>query len=155
MLKTMNNGVRLSKDLLIVGMADEYTEDREGLPLYLVSVQAGFPSPADDSLDRKLDLHTLLVKHPSATFFLRVSGDSMQGCGIFDGDLLVVDKLVEAVNGKVVIASVDNEFTVKRLCRKQNRVLLLPENPDYPAIDITGREHVMIWGVVTYCIHSL
>lgn len=79
----------------------------------------------------------------------------MQGCGIFDGDLLVVDKLVEATSGKVVIASVDNDFTVKRLCRKQNRVLLLPENPDYPEIDITGREHVMIWGVVTYCVHSL
>lgn len=128
---------------------------REGNPLYLCPVQAGFPSPAEDYVERKLDLHEHLVRNPAATFFLRARGDSMIRAGIHDGDLLIVDRSVTAGQGKIVIAAVEGELTVKRLIRKGGRVLLAPENPDYPAIDITEREYVHIWGVVVYAIHKL
>ncbi len=85
------------------------------LPLYLVNVQAGFPSPAEDYLDKTLDLNTLMIAHPAATFFVRVTGDSMRNAGIFSGDILVVDRSLEASDNKIVIAVVGGEFTVKRL----------------------------------------
>ena len=128
---------------------------RPGLPLYLSPVQAGFPSPAEEHMERPLDLHEHLVRHKSATFFLRASGQSMVNAGIFDGDLLVVDRAIAAAHNKVVIAALDGELTVKRLVRRNGRVLLVPENPDYPEIDITEHEYVHIWGVVTYVIHKL
>lgn len=139
----------------IIGKHDPERQPGEGVPLYLSSIRAGFPSPAEDYVDRPLDLHEHLVKDRAATFFLRASGDSMQGAGIYEGDLLVVDRSLEAANGRVVIAALDGELTVKRLVRKGGRVLLVPENPDYPEIDISQREHVTIWGVVTYAIHKL
>ena len=122
---------------------------RPCLPLYLSPVQAGFPSPAEDYSEQRLDLHKHLVKHESATFFLRASGQSMINAGIFDGDLLVVDRAIAAAHNKVVIAALDGELTVKRLVRRNGRVLLAPENPDYPEIDITEHEYIHIWGVVT------
>lgn len=128
---------------------------REGLPLYLSPVEAGFPSPAEDDLDRKLDLHEYLVRNEAATFFLRAHGDSMLGAGIHDGDLLIVDRSVEAGHRRVVIAALDGELTVKRLLRRAGRVLLAPENPCFSPIDITEREYVHIWGVVTHVIHKL
>ena len=128
---------------------------REGLPLYLSPVEAGFPSPAEDYLDRKLDLHEHLVRNRAATFFLRAHGDSMTGAGIHDGDLLIVDRSEAAGHNKVVIAALDGELTVKRLIRRNGRVLLTPENPEYSEIDITEHEHVHVWGVVTYAIHKL
>lgn len=140
--------------LEILGVADSPTE-REGLPLYLSPVEAGFPSPADDFLDRRLDLHKFLVRNESATFFLRAHGESMINAGIHDGDLLVVDRSESAGHNRIVIAAVDGELTVKRLIRRRNRVLLAPENPDYPEIDITEHEYVHIWGVVTYVVHKL
>ncbi|MBR3664130.1 MAG: translesion error-prone DNA polymerase V autoproteolytic subunit [Desulfovibrio sp.] len=124
-------------------------------PLYLSPVQAGFPSPAEDCIDRPLDLHEHLVRHRSATFFVRARGQSMVNAGIFDGDLLVVDRIIPASHNKVVIAALDGELTVKRLVRRDGRVLLVPENPNYPEIDITEHEYVHIWGVVTYVIHKL
>ncbi|AMD90246.1 LexA family transcriptional regulator [Desulfovibrio fairfieldensis] len=128
---------------------------REGLPLYLSPVEAGFPSPAEDDLDSRLDLHEYLVRNEAATFFLRAHGDSMLGAGIHDGDLLIVDRSVEAGHRRVVIAALDGELTVKRLLRRAGRVLLAPENPCFSPIDITEREYVHIWGVVTHVIHKL
>jgi DNA polymerase V len=128
---------------------------REALPLYLSPVAAGFPSPAEDYLDRKLDLHSHLVKNHAATFFLRASGDSMIKAGIMDDDLLVVDRSITPGNGSVVIAVVEGELTVKYLSRKNGRVLLVPANDEYPEFDITEQEDAVIWGVVTYAIHKL
>jgi len=128
---------------------------REALPLYLSPVAAGFPSPAEDYLDRKLDLHNHLVRNHAATFFLRASGDSMIKAGILDGDLLVVDRSITPGNGSVVIAAVEGELTVKYLAQKNGRVLLVPANDEYPELDITEQEDAVIWGVVTYAIHKL
>ena len=118
-------------------------------------MEAGFPSPAEDYLDRRLDLHEYLVRNEAATFFLRAHGDSMLGAGIHDGDLLIVDRSVEAGHKRVVIAALDGELTVKRLLRRGSRVLLAPENPRFSPIDITEHEYVHIWGVVTHVVHKL
>lgn len=128
---------------------------REGQPLYLAPVEAGFPSPADDYQDRKLDLHEYCVRNEAATFFVRAHGESMINAGIHDGDLLVVDRSLQAGHNRVVIAALDGELTVKRLVRRKGRVWLMPENPEYPPLDITEREHVHIWGVVSHVIHKL
>ena len=124
------------------------------LPLYSSRVSAGFPSPADDYLECKLDLNTHLIQHPAATFFVKVSGDSMQNASIHSGDLLVIDKSITPSHGKIVIAAINGEFTVKRLSQQDGRVQLLPENPNYPAIDITEEQEMVIWGVVTHVIHE-
>ena len=123
-------------------------------PLYLESVSAGFPSPAGDYVQDFLDLQKLVVKNPAATFFLRVSGDSMRGAGINDGDLLVVDRSRPPTSGRVVIAALDGQLTVKRLKIKGGRVFLVPENPDYAETEITNHEDAVIWGVVTYVVHK-
>ena len=125
------------------------------LPLYATSVSAGFPSPADDFIDTKLDLNEHLIRHPSATFFVRASGDSMIGAGIHSGDILIVDRSLEAANNAIVIAALEGELTVKRFKKKNGRVFLFPENKEYKIIDITHNETFSIWGVVTYVIHKL
>ncbi len=124
-------------------------------PLFLSGVSAGFPSPADDYLDRKLDLNEHLVKNPAATFFIRVAGDSMIGAGINDNDILVVDRSCEPSNGSIVIAVVNGELTVKRLLKNKDCCRLIAENPDYPDLKIDGEAELEIWGVATYAIHSL
>ncbi|MCA9400315.1 MAG: translesion error-prone DNA polymerase V autoproteolytic subunit [Candidatus Omnitrophica bacterium] len=123
-------------------------------PAFLNPVHAGFPSPADDYLETSLDLNEHLVAHPSATFFVKVSGDSMTGAGIFSGDLLVVDRSLEPVNNDIVLAIFENEFTVKRFCRRGGRILLIPENPHYVPIEIGEGQDFEIWGVVAHVIHS-
>ena len=125
------------------------------LPLYLAPVSAGFPSPAEDYLDKALDLNDLLVAHPAATFYLRASGDSMRGAGIHTGDILVVDRALEPTSGRVVIAAVDGELTVKRLRRKDGRLFLMPENPDYAPLEVQPEASFEIWGVVAFVIHRL
>jgi DNA polymerase V len=125
------------------------------LPLFLSQVSAGFPSPAEDHLDRRLDLNEMLVKHPAATFFVRVAGDSMTGAGINHGDILVVDRSLEPANGKVVIAVVNGELTVKRLFRNGDSFLLAAANPAYPDRLLAEGESCEIWGVATFVIHSL
>jgi len=124
-------------------------------PLFLSGVSAGFPSPADDYLDRKLDLNEHLVKNPAATFFVRVAGDSMTGAGINDNDILVVDRSLEPANNNIVIAVVNGELTVKRLIKNRGCCRLIAENPDYPPLDIGEEMELEIWGVVTFAIHSL
>lgn len=125
-----------------------------GLPLYLSTVQAGFPSPAEDYIDKKLDLNEQLVRHPAATFFVRVDGDSMRDAGVASGDILVVDRAVEPRDGHIVIAALDGELTVKRLRRKNGQVLLVPENPDYAPVAVGPEASFEVWGVVTYIIHK-
>jgi DNA polymerase V len=125
------------------------------LPLYSSSVQAGFPSPADDHLEKKLDLNEHLIDHPAATFFVKVSGESMKGAGINDGDLLIVDRSLEVRDKSIIVAVVNGDFTVKRLIKKKGKVLLKPENKAYPVIEITEESEFEVWGVVTNVIHSL
>ena len=117
-------------------------------PLFHDAVPAGFPSPASDYIDQRLDLHEDLGIHSEATFFLRVQGDSMQGAGIYDGDLLVVDRSLNAKSGQVVIAIIDGEFTVKRLQKRGGVTWLKAENPNYQAITFNEGSELQIWGVV-------
>ena len=125
------------------------------IPLYTHAVSAGFPSPTDDSIEHKLDLNTHLIRHPAATFFVKAMGDSMINAGIQSGDMLVVDRSLEASHGKIVIAAINGELTVKRLYRQLGQVKLLAENPAYAPIDISQEEELIIWGVVTHVIHQM
>jgi DNA polymerase V len=125
------------------------------LPSFLEGVSAGFPSPANDYIDKQLDLNELVIKHPSATFFVRVSGDSMVNAGIQSGDVLVVDRALEVSDGKIVIAVLNGEFTVKRIrIDPKGSVCLLPENASYKPIEISAESDFQVWGVVTYVIHK-
>ena len=123
-------------------------------PLFSCGVSAGFPSPADDYIDRKLDLNELLIANPAATFFVRAAGDSMTGAGINNGDILIVDRSLEASNGKIVIAILNGELTVKRLLQTTTSCKLVAENPNYPAFEINEESDFQIWGVVTSVIHQ-
>jgi len=118
------------------------------LPLDVVKVSAGFPSPAADYEDKRLDINEYLVRNAVSTFFFPVQGDSMQGAEIFDGDILVVDKSVEPQHGHIVIAFVDGERLVKRLFKRGARVALVAENSAYPTIEVTGEMEMVVWGVV-------
>ena len=124
-------------------------------PLFLCHVAAGFPSPADDYIEGPLDLNEHVIKHPSATYFVRASGDSMNGAGIFNGDLLIVDRSLEPIHGKVVIAEVDGQLTVKRLSKLKDHFSLQPENTSYPSIELQEGNEVVLWGVVTHVLHNL
>jgi DNA polymerase V len=125
------------------------------LPFYDCAVAAGFPSPADGEMEEKLDLNDLLVKHPAATFFVRVSGLSMIKAGIHHNDILVVDRSLEPAHGKIVIAAVNGELTVKRLSIEGKNIRLLAENDVYRPIEITEGIELHIWGVVTSVIHTV
>lgn len=123
-------------------------------PLSVALVSAGFPSPAEDWKEDDLDLNRFLVKRPTSTFYVRVKGDSMMQAGIFEGDVLIVDRAIKPANRQVVIAIVNAEFTVKRLQKEGDVLRLLPENPNYPPIEINSEMDFQIWGVVTACIHK-
>jgi DNA polymerase V len=125
------------------------------LPLFSHKIAAGFPSQADDYIEARIDLNEHLVRNEEATFMLRVQGDSMIGAGIHDGGLLVIDRAVDPVDGRIVIAVLDGELTVKRLSRRDGRVRLLPENPAYAPIEVGDEQELVIWGVVTSVIHEL
>ncbi len=125
------------------------------VPLLESAVSAGFPSMAEDYVDRALDLNELLIQHPAATFFVRVSGDSMIGAGIFEDDILIVDKALKPVNNKIVIARIDDELTVKRFVKEADRVILYPENDEYEPMVITPDRDFEVWGVVTCVIHRV
>ena len=118
-------------------------------------VEAGFPSPADDYMEGSLDLNEHVIKHPSATYFVRASGDSMTGAGIFDGDLLIVDRSLEPAHGRVAIVEMDGQLTVKRLFKSKGRFSLHSENGNYPPIDLPEESEVIVWGVVTHVLHKL
>ena len=125
------------------------------LPLYSSKVSAGFPSPAEDYISDHLDLNEFLIKHPAATFLVRATGTSMINAGIHENDILIVDKSVAPSHGKIVIAAINGELTIKRLHKTKTQTLLMPENPDYEPIVLTPENEVCIWGVVTSVIHSV
>lgn len=153
-----------SVDLAIVSRAEVAAEVRADadratrrrlLPLAGSRVAAGFPSPADDYIESRIDLNDVLIRHPSSTFFLRVSGDSMRDAGILDGDLLVVDRAIEPRAGRVVVAVLDGAFTLKYLNCHRGRWRLEAAHPDYPPLELAERDDARIWGVAIHAIHSL
>lgn len=127
-------------------------EGANPLPLFMTGIMAGFPSPADDYIEKLLDLNQLMIQHPAATFFVRVEGDSME-TEIHSGDILVVDRAKEATSGKVIVAVVNGEFTVKRFVKKEETHYLVADNSKYPSIKITPELDFQVWGVVTFVIH--
>jgi len=136
---------------------DFYTGDfkeKIEIPLYASSVSAGFPSPADDYTELSLDLNKYLIKHPAATFYARVKGDSMINAGIKDGDILVVDRAINITDGCIAVCIIDSEFTVKRLKKVAERILLVPENEDYQTIEVSEFNDFEVWGIVSYVIHK-
>src|ERR1039457_5612369 len=112
------------------------TATKQPLPLYLSRIKAGFPSPADDYLDKKLDLNEHLIKHPASTFFVKVNGDSMVGAGLSTADILIVDRSLEPKDKRIIVAVVDGDFTVKRNSKRGEKLSLLSENPKYGPIEI-------------------
>ncbi len=122
-------------------------------PLLLTKVPAGFPSPAEDYVEGRLDLNQLLIKHPLTTFYIRVIGDSMTGAGIFPGDILVVDRMLETTDKHVVVARINDELCVKTLHIEEGHVWLTSENETYPPIKITEEMDFEVWGRVTASIH--
>ncbi|WP_028603660.1 LexA family protein [Ottowia thiooxydans] len=122
------------------------------LPLVGDRVCAGFPSPAEDFAVKRIDLTAELVKHPQATFLIRVRGESMRDAGIFDGDTLIVDRALKPRHGHIVVAVVDGEFTVKTLYQRAGRIKLKAANPTYPDISPGNDQTIEVWGVVTSSI---
>ena len=126
-----------------------------GAPFCDTGISAGFPSPADDFKEQRLSLDKELIKNKEATFFARVSGQSMIGAGLDDNDLLVIDRSIEPANNKIAVCFLDGEFTVKRLKVDKDEVWLQPENPNYPIIKITNENDFIIWGIVTNVIKKV
>jgi DNA polymerase V len=125
------------------------------VPLVSSSVAAGFPSPADDYLDRPLDFNELLIDNVAATFAVRIAGESMVGAGLFPGDIAVVDRSKNPANGCVVLALVDGEFTIKRYRRRRGTIVLQAENPKFCDLTIEGDTAFEVWGVITKAIRML
>lgn len=150
MEKDKNTNNKTSFEFYIPGSSEPVV-----LNLYSSQIPAGFPSPADDFAEKALDLNDYLISNKSATFLVKVQGTSMIDVGIFDGDLLVIDRSKEFVNGKVILGVLNGEFTVKRLEIKKDKVFLLPENDQFDKIEITEEMDFKIWGLVTFAIHKL
>ena len=144
---------RMKSDSSINAIFEVEQKTKVVCPLFTSGVSAGFPSPAEDHIDRKLDLNELLIQHPVATFFVRVAGESMKDAVINHGDILVVDRSLEAVSGKIVIAIVNGELTVKRFIQNNASCQLVAANHDYPPVEITEDTDFSVWGVVTSVIH--
>lgn len=131
-------------------------EDKKmAVPMAVEGIHAGFPSPAQGYMDRFIDLNKELVRHPSATFYGRVVGDSMIDAGVVEGDVLVIDRALEVKDGDMAVCFVDGEFTLKYLSMKDGRLRLVPANKAYPEIDVTGMEDFTVWGVVTYIVKKV
>ena len=129
----------------------DYTSELE-LPFVDAGIKAGFPSPADDFIELSIDLNKEYIKNKDTTFYAKVKGDSMKNAGIFDGDLLIIDKSLEPQNNKIAICQIDGEFTVKRIKIEKDIVWLIAENEEYKPIKVTEENELMIWGIV---IHSI
>ena len=124
------------------------------LPLYASYVSAGFPSPADDYLEDKIDLGKYLVQNPTSTYMMRVKGNSMQDANIHDGDILVIDKALAPADGLPVVCFLDGEFTVKTFRKMQGKAYLYPANPNYKPIEVTEDMDMRVWGVVVWVLHK-
>jgi DNA polymerase V len=124
------------------------------LPLFTVPVSAGFPSPAEDYIEQQLNLNEHLIDNPASTFCVRVTGNSMTGAGINNGDILIVDRSKQPKNNGIIIGVINGEFTVKRVRKNKEGLFLVPENPNYKALKIDDCMDFSIWGVVTYIIHK-
>lgn len=140
---------RISDRLKVVERRPASVKSERMIDLYSSRPAAGFPSPGDDLVEQPLDLNDLMIKNPTATFYVRVSGDSMEGAKIFDGDILVVDRSVEAKNGSIVVAAVCGELVVKRLKKTNKELALVSEKEGYNPILINEQEDCFVWGVVT------
>ncbi|WP_298150550.1 translesion error-prone DNA polymerase V autoproteolytic subunit [Flavobacterium sp.] len=125
------------------------------LTLFECAVHAGFPSPAADYAQRRIDLNQHLLLNENSSFLFRVRGDSMKDIGIYEGDTLIVDRSVSPLHNQIVLAVIDGEFTVKRLFKRGKDIRLIPENSDYPTIELKEGQELTIWGVVTFCLHRL
>ena len=125
------------------------------IPLVTGTISAGFPSPAEDYIELGIDLNKYLIKNPISTFFLRVSGNSMNNAGIYNNDLLIIDRSINPNPGHIVVALLDGEFTLKRLIKKQDNYYLKADKENYPAINLYEYIEIQIWGVAIYSIHEL
>ena len=125
------------------------------MPLAHTGVSAGFPSPADDFKELRISIDQEVVKNEEATFYARVDGQSMQGAGLDDGDLLVIDRSKEPEDNAIAVCFIDGEFTVKRLKVEAECIFLMPENPNYKPIKVTEDNQLIIWGVVTYVVKKV
>jgi DNA polymerase V len=125
-----------------------------GVRFFDTTVSAGFPSPAEDTEELRLDLNDFLVKHPETTFFVRVQGESMTGAAIHSGDILIVDRSLQPWNEAIVVAVLDGEFTVKRMRLDGEKLSLVPENPKFQPLEITQDRSFQIWGVVTGVVRN-
>lgn len=131
------------------------TSKKKGQPIFEAYVPAGFPSPAQDYEENRLDLNRYLIKNSAATYFVRASGDSMLDAGIHHGDLLIVDRSIEPKDKNIVIAAVNGELTVKRIRIRKGKIVLEAENKNYPSREIKEDMEFEVWGVVTNVIHKL
>ncbi len=125
------------------------------IPLAKATISAGFPSPAEESMELGIDLNKYLIKNTISTFFLRVSGNSMNNAGIYDNDLLIIDRSINPYPGHIVVAIIDGEFTLKRLIKEKDNYYLKAEKENYPAISLCEYLDIHIWGVAIYSIHEL
>ena len=136
-------------DLYSLNMGSELA-----LPFFKDGISAGFPSPAADFVSETIDLNKHLIKNPASTFIGVAKGVSMTGAGIYDGDLLVIDKAERPLNNRIAVCVLDSEFTLKRLILKNKKIFLAPENPDFPEIDVANYYDFEIWGILRYSIKS-
>lgn len=118
-------------------------------------IRAGFPSPAEDFAEPTLDLNRYVIKNPASTFYARITGDSMIGADIHDGDIVVIDKSLEPQDGNIAVCFIDGEFTLKQIKVEKEKLLLMPANPQFHPIEITEDNHFVVWGIVTYVIKEL
>ena len=130
-------------------------ETAEEMPYYDAGISAGFPSPSDDYFEMTLDLNKELIRNPASTFYARVSGVSMVNDGVDDGDLLVIDKSVDPVDGCLAVCYIDGAFTLKRVKKDTDCLWLMPANPDYEPIQVTGENEFVVWGVVQYVVKKV
>lgn len=154
MQTAIHQGIRASRGLLSMTHPSKELFHRQRA-LLRRAVPAGFPSPADDYVEQRISLDEHLVRHHESTFFMRVAGDSMRGLGIFDGDLLVVDRALPATHGCVVIAVIDGEFTVKQLLNSPEGQILRAAHPDYSDLLVQPEQDFAIWGVVSWNVHKI
>ena len=144
---------RISKSGQLTFYTPEATKGPE-IPLFSSPTSAGFPSPADDYIETRLDISKMLIKNPDATYYVRVEGESMKDAGINNGALLVVDRSLDPKNNSIAICSINGEFTVKRITIRKNELYLKPENDQFKPIKVTEFDNFMVWGVVTFIIQK-